>query len=54
MLHPKTFTRFLLSIMLSTLLLSVGCSKKELFIEGEIIMSYANANDKASLITLYF
>ncbi|MFN3385769.1 MAG: hypothetical protein ACK42Y_04180 [Candidatus Thermochlorobacter sp.] len=46
MLHTKTFTRFLLSIMLSIPLLSVGCSKKELFIEGEIIMSYANANDK--------
>lgn len=36
------------AILLSTIILTVfsSCAKQELFIEGEIIMSYANAPDK--------
>lgn len=46
MKRHKLFACVGLSVALATLALTAGCGKKELFIEGEIIMSYANAGDK--------
>jgi hypothetical protein len=46
MKSSKHLTRMWLSIPLIAVFLMTSCAKKELFIEGEIIMSYANANDK--------
>ncbi len=42
----KSLTHILLSITLISLIFTVGCAKKELFIEGEVVMSYVNAGDK--------
>jgi hypothetical protein len=42
----KSLTRLWLSITLISLIFATGCSKQELFIEGEVVMSYVNVGDK--------
>jgi len=44
--RSKSLTHLCLSITLISLIFAAGCSKKELFIEGEVVMSYVNAGDK--------